>query len=55
MPPPSCTGFLVAVEDRLDRRAVDALAGEGAVEIDDVQPLETLVLEGLGLAAGSAL
>ena len=37
------------LEDRLDRRAVDALAREGAVEVDDVQPFETLILEGLRL------
>src|SRR6185312_16820330 len=27
--------------DRLDRRAVDRAAGEGAVEIDDMQPRKT--------------
>jgi hypothetical protein len=37
------------LEDGLDGRAVDALAGKGAVEVDDVQPLEALVLEGLRL------
>ena len=40
MPPPSCTGTSTAREDRLDRLAVDRLAGEGAVEIDDMQPAE---------------
>jgi hypothetical protein len=40
------------LEDRFDGSAVDALAGEGAVEVDHVQPLETLVLEGLSLGAG---
>ena len=50
MPPPSCTGIFTALEDGLDRGAVDALAGEGAVEIDDVQILEALVLEALAPA-----
>ena len=35
--------------DRPDRCAVHRAAGKGAVEVDDVQPLEPLVLEGLGL------
>ena len=38
-----------AREDRLDRRGVHRLAGEGAVEIDDMQPCEALRLEGRGL------
>ena len=37
------------LEDALDRRRIDRLAGEGAVEIDDVQILEALALEGLRL------
>ena len=37
------------LEDALDRRGVHRLAGEGAVEIDDVQILEALRLEGLRL------
>ena len=41
------------LQDRLDGRAVAALAGKGAVEIDDVQPVEALVLESLACAAGS--
>ena len=36
-------------EDRLDRRAVLRAAGEGAVEIDHMQPLEAGVGEGAGL------
>ena len=40
------------LEDGFDRRAVDALAGKGAVEIDDVQILKALVLEGLRLRGG---
>lgn len=38
------------MQDRLDRGRVHRLAGEGAVEIDDMQPLEALSLEigGLG-------
>ncbi len=43
------TGFFVAFEDGVDSRAVDGLAGKGAVEIDHVQPFEALVLEGFGL------
>ena len=49
MPPPSCTGHGHGAEDRLDRRRVDRLAGEGAVEIDDVQVAEALGLERAGL------
>ncbi len=37
------------LEDRVDRVAVDRRAGEGAVEIDEVQVGETLVLEGARL------
>ena len=37
------------LEDRLDRSAVDRLAFEGAVEVNHVQPFETLLLEGAGL------
>ncbi len=33
----------------LDRRAVDAFALEGAVEVDDMQPFEALLLEGFRL------
>ena len=40
------------LQDRIDGSTVDGLAGKGAVEIDHVQPFETLVLEGLGLGAG---
>ena len=40
MPPPSCTGMPDRREDRLDRRRIDRPAGEGAVQIDDVQLLE---------------
>ena len=36
-------------EDRLDRVAVDRAAGEGAVEVDHVQPLEALFDEGARL------
>src|SRR5262245_66478298 len=32
-------------ENRLDRRRIDRLTGEGAVEMDDVQGLENLVPE----------
>ena len=37
------------LEDALDRRDVHRLAGEGAVEIDHVQMLEALRLEGMRL------
>ena len=40
---------LDALQDRLDGGGVHRLAGEGAVEIDHVQPLEALALEGGGL------
>ena len=33
------------LEDRLDGRAIHRLAGEGAVEIDEMQPGEALALE----------
>jgi hypothetical protein len=36
-----------SLKDRLDCRAIDALAGKGAVEINDVQIFEPLVLERL--------
>ncbi len=39
------------LQDCVDGSAVDALAGKGAVEIDDMQPFEALVLEGLRLRA----
>ena len=39
-------------EDGLDRRRVDRAAGEGAVEINDVQPFEALRLEGARLRRG---
>src|SRR6185312_12727101 len=38
-----------AFQDAVDRRGIDRLAGEGAVEIDDVQILETLGFEGARL------
>ena len=37
------------LEDRLDRRLVDRAAGEGAVQIDHMEPLEACFLEGAGL------
>jgi hypothetical protein len=37
------------MQDRLDGRSVDGLAGEGAVEVDDVQVRETLRREQAGL------
>ncbi len=38
--------------DRLDGRCIHRLAGEGAVEIDDVEIVEALRLEGLRLRCG---
>ena len=37
------------LQDAFDRRGIDRLAGEGAVEVDDVQILEPLRLERLRL------
>ena len=48
-PPPSCTGNADGLQNALDRRRVHRLAGEGAVEIDDVQVFEALALESAGL------
>ena len=42
-------------EDRLDRRRVDRLTGECAVEIDDVQILKTLRLERFRLRGGAVV
>jgi hypothetical protein len=39
-------------QDRIDSRAIDACPRKGAVEVNDVQPFETLVLEGFRLRAG---
>ena len=49
MPPPSWTGILTASRMRLDRARIHRLAGEGAVEIDDMQPGKALSREGLRL------
>src|SRR5690606_20763596 len=40
------------LEDGVDGGAIDALAGKGAIQVDHVQPLEPLVLEGLRLGGG---
>ena len=45
MPPPSCTRELDAIEDRLDRFGVAGPPGEGAVEVDEMEVFETLLLE----------
>ncbi len=42
-------------KDALDRRGVDRLAGESAVEIDEVQIFETLLLERLCLRGRIAI
>ena len=43
-------GELHRLEDGFDRRAIDALAGKGAVEIDDMEILKALVFKTLGLS-----
>ncbi len=43
------------LENPLDRRRVHRLAGKGAVEIDDVEILEALALEGMRLRRGIAV
>ena len=52
MPPPSCTGIVDGGEDGGDRRGVHRLAGEGAVQIDHVQPGEAGILPGARLGGG---
>lgn len=42
-------------QNGVDGLAIDGLTGEGTVEINDVQPLETLILKGFRLRAGSSL
>jgi hypothetical protein len=49
MPPPSCTHRPDGFQNALDRRDVHRLAGEGAVEVDDMQVLEALGLEDVRL------
>ncbi|WP_264861641.1 hypothetical protein, partial [Klebsiella pneumoniae] len=44
--------ILRCLEDSADSGAVDALALESAVQVDDVQPLEALVFESAGLVGG---
>ena len=46
MPPPSCIGICTGAKDRLHRRLIHRPALEGAVEVDHMQPLEALLLEG---------
>jgi hypothetical protein len=50
IPPPSCTGILTCLRIASTAIGVHGLAGEGAVEVDDVQVLETLILRRLLLA-----
>ena len=45
MPPPSCTGMFDGQQNLLDGLGVHRLAGESAVEIDDMQMIEPLPLE----------
>ena len=49
MPPPSCTARLDGAQDRFDRARIGRPAREGAVEIDDVQPVEAGFREGFRL------
>ena len=41
--------ILRCLQDSIDRSAVDAFTGEGAVQIDHMQPVEPLLLKSLGL------
>lgn len=45
-------GEFYSLQNLLDGSAVDALAGEGAVEIDDVQIFKALIFERLCLGGG---
>ena len=49
MPPPSWAGILIAARMASTAAAVDGLAFEGAVQVDDVQVREALLLEGARL------
>ena len=52
MPPPSWAGHGDAGEDRLDGGGVHRLAGEGAVQVDEVQPVAARGLELARLRGG---
>ena len=52
MPPPSCTGIVSAARIASTALRVARRAGEGAVEIDDMQIFEPLSLEGARLLGG---
>ena len=52
MPPPSCTEIFVCLENALDSLLVHRLAGERAIEIDDVQIVKALCGELLRLRGG---
>ena len=49
MPPPSWAGTVDRREDALDGRAVDRMALDRAVEVDQMQPFAAGIGEGLGL------
>ena len=49
MPPPSWTGTRAAARMAATAVGVDRSAGEGAVQVDDVEPLEAGVLPGASL------
>ena len=55
MPPPSCTQQPDGFENALHGGHVHRLAGEGAVEIDDMQMAEALRLERVRLLGGIAV
>ncbi len=39
-------------QDRFHGRAIDAFAGKGAIQVHDMQPGESLILEGASLIGG---
>ena len=49
MPPPSCTGIPTRARIASTAAALRGAPGEGAVQIDHMEPGETLPLEGRGL------
>ena len=56
MPPPSCTGISSPTASRIALIAafVDRLAGEGAVQVDQVQAARAGVTQRRAIAAGSS-
>ena len=56
MPPPSCTGMSspTDADDLADRDLVRGLAGDGAVQVDEVQPRAPCSSQCCAIAAGSS-